>query len=202
MDWQWIYNGSPMEVQWNCIGLAMDSQWDCKSGRPARMDCWAIGCVARRPDAGAVPQGARAWSKDGACARPSMTTGGPWRARRCKQRTRSGWRRRCTPPKPGGSARPSACPGQAGARRAAPPSGGEAPCDDDDLDTAAIFERELVRAARAWAARRKRILIKAKRRAREVERAMRRAAHKQLRGARLRRWLRLHKQQRRAGNSS
>ena len=82
------------------------------------------------------------------------------------------------------------------------PSGGEAPCDDDDLDTAAIFERELVRAARAWAARRKRILIKAKRRAREVERAMRRAAHKQLRGARLRRWLRLHKQQRRAGNSS
>ena len=82
------------------------------------------------------------------------------------------------------------------------PSGGEAPCDDDDLDTAAIFECELVRAARAWAARRKRILIKAKRRAREVERAMRRAAHKQLRGARLRRWLRLHKQQRRAGNSS
>ena len=79
------------------------------------------------------------------------------------------------------------------------PTGGEAPCDDDDR---AIFERELVRAARAWAARRKRILIKAKRRAREVERAMRRAAHKQLRGARLRRWLRLHKQQRRAGNSS
>ena len=74
--------------------------------------------------------------------------------------------------------------------------------DDDIMDTAAIFERELVRAARAWAARRKRILIKAKRRAREVERAMRRAAHKQMRGARLRRWLRLHKQQRRAGNSS
>ena len=74
--------------------------------------------------------------------------------------------------------------------------------DDDILDSAAIFERELVRAARAWAARRKNILIKGKKRAREVERAMRRAAHKQMRGARLRRWLRLHKQQRRAGNSS